>query len=210
MGQLQGVGYQASYNAGLSYNLFPTGMTNNYVGTNKVRDDHYSYVTNRPVNDEFTILRFGGNYSQLFEGWQLRGVINAQYSGNGLPSAEQFGLVGSTAVRGFSERAISADTGHYVNLEAYTPNLAGAFGISGNLYGVLFYDFGHGRNQRADGTDFNEISIASAGVGLRYSIQKDVSFSWDAANIINPGPLGPTAPEHSGDWRSHFKLTLGF
>jgi hemolysin activation/secretion protein len=208
VGQLQGVGYQASYNVGLSYNLFPTGK--DYPLTVN-RDDRYSFIAGRPVNDEFSIVRFGGNYSHLLDGWQLRGVVNAQYSGNALPSAEQFGLAGSTAVRGFSERAISADTGHYVNLEAYTPNLANSFGISGNLYGVVFYDFGYGRNQGADGTPFNKMSIAAAGVGVRYSLQKDVSFSWDAANILDPGDgKQGGSHENAGDWRSHFRLTLGF
>jgi hemolysin activation/secretion protein len=210
-GQWQGVGYQGGYNVGFSYNLLPTGKNYPYTDGNQVRDDRYSFVAGRPVNDDFSILRFGGNYSQLFEGWQLRAVLNGQYTGNALPFAEQIGLAGSTAVRGFSERAIAADTGHFVNLEAYTPDLANSFGISGNLYGVLFYDQAHGRNQGADGVSaFTKITIASAGVGLRYSLQKDLSFSWDAANIVNPGPVGPTAPEHSGDWRSHFKMTVSF
>jgi hypothetical protein len=39
-------------------------------------------------------------------------------------------------VRGFDERIVAADTGHVVNLEAYTPNLAERIGIPGVLHGL--------------------------------------------------------------------------
>jgi hemolysin activation/secretion protein len=176
------------------------------------RDDRYTFVTGRPVNDEFLVTRFGGSYAQLWEGWQLRAALTGQVAlGNALPSAEQFGLVGSTAVRGFSERAIASDSGHIINLEAYTPNLASHFNASGNLHGVVFYDFGYGRNVSSGGVPFDKITVGSAGVGVRYSLQKSVTFSWDAANILDPGrdQLG-AGHENAGDWRSHFKLTVGF
>jgi hemolysin activation/secretion protein len=113
-------------------------------------------------------------------------------------------------VRGFSERAIAADSGHVINLEVYTPNLASHFNAPGSLHGVVFYDIGYGRNVGADGNPFNKVTIGSVGVGVRYSLQRDLTFSWDAANVVNPGPIPPAGPEHSGDWRSHFKLTVGF
>lgn len=208
-GQLQGVNYQAGYNLGLAYNLFATGKSYPLAGT--TRTDRYSFVTGRPVNDEFLVVRYGGSYARLVEGWQLRAALNGQVAlGNALPSAEQFGVVGSTAVRGFSERAIATDSGHVLNLEAYTPNLAGAFNAPGNLHGVLFYDIGYGRNVGANGTPFNKVTVGAMGVGVRYALQKDLTFSWDAATIVDPGPLNPAAVEHSGDWRSHFKLTVGF
>jgi hemolysin activation/secretion protein len=215
-GQFQGIGYQAGYNLGLAYNFFSSGKS--YAGSAgtlaATRDDKYSYILGRPVNDEFLVTRFGGSYAKLVEGWQLRAALNGQIAvGNALPSAEQFGLVGSTAVRGFSERAIASDSGHVINLEALTPNLASYFNAPGNLHGVMFYDFGYGRNVGNNGEDssFNKITVGSAGVGIRYSYQKDVTFSWDAANILDPGrdSLGG-GHGNAGDWRSHFKLTLGF
>jgi hemolysin activation/secretion protein len=208
-GQWQGVGYQAGYNVGLAVNALPTGRR--YLGAPGTpaagKNDHYSFVANRPVSDEFVILRFGGSYARLVNGWQLRAALTGQLAGSGLPSSDQFGLVGSTAVRGFSERAISADTGHVVNLEAYTPNVADTLGLTGNLHGVAFVDFAYGRNIGADKTPFDKISVASAGVGLRYALGKDASFTWDAAQVVDPGPEGIEA---RGDWRSHFKLMVGF
>lgn len=208
-GQWQGVGYQAGVNVGLAVNLLPTGVS--YPGAlgspAAGKNDRYSFVAGRHVSDEFVILRFGGNYARQFDGWQLRAALAGQLAGSGLPSAEQLGLAGSTAVRGFNERAVSADSGHVVNLEAYTPNVADRFGFAGNLHGMLFYDFGYGRNVGADGTPFNTIAIASAGLGVRYALDKDVSFAWTAAQVLDPGPRGI---EDRGDWRSHFRLIVGF
>jgi hemolysin activation/secretion protein len=208
-GQWQGIGYQAGYNVGLAVNLLPTGLR--YPGAAGTpadgKNDRYSFVTNRPVSDQFVVLRFGGSYAQLVGGWQLRAALTGQLAGSALPSAEQFGLVGSSTVRGFSERAISADTGHVVNFEAYTPNLADKFGFSGNLHGVAFLDFAYGRNIGADEIPFDKISVASAGIGLRYALNKDVSFTWDAAQVVDPGHV---TIEARGDWRSHFKLIVGF
>jgi hemolysin activation/secretion protein len=207
-GQWQGVGYQAKYNLGLAYNLLPTGkdwqvLAGPAIGEN----DRYSFVTNRTVSDDFVIMRFGGSYARLVEGWQLRAALNGQLAGSALPSAEQMGLVGSTAVRGFSERAVSSDIGHVVNLEAYTPNLATHFKVPGNLNGLAFYDFAYGRNIAADETPFDKIGIASAGVGIRYSLGKDFSFTWDAAKVLDPADI---TIEERGDWRSHFRLIVGF
>jgi len=208
-GQWQGIGHQTAFHAGLAVNLLPTGVR--YAGAPGTpaagKNDHYSFVAGRHVSDEFVILRFGASHARQVGGWQLRAALTGQLAGSGLPPAEQVGLAGSTAVRGFNERAVSADTGHVVNLEAYTPNVADRFGFSGNLHGMLFFDFGYGRNVGADGTPFNTIGIASTGLGVRYALDKDVSFAWTAAQVVDPGPAGI---EDRGDWRSHFRLVVGF
>jgi hemolysin activation/secretion protein len=208
-GQWQGIGHQTGFHAGLAVNLLPTGVR--YAGAPGTpaagKNDHYSFVAGRHVSDEFVILRFGASHARQIDGWQLRAALTGQLAGSGLPPAEQFGLAGSTAVRGFNERAVSADTGHVVNLEAYTPNVADRFGFAGNLHGLLFFDFGYGRNVGADGTPFNTIGIASTGLGVRYALDKNVSFAWTAAQVVDPGPIGI---EDRGDWRSHFRLVVGF
>jgi hemolysin activation/secretion protein len=211
LGQLEGVDYMANYNVGLAVNLLPSGLR--YAGAAGSpaagENDRYSFITGRPVDDHFSVLRFGGSYSQRVSGWMLRAAIAGQFADGALPPAEQFGLAGSMAVRGYEERAIATDTGHVVNLEAYTPNLANSFGAPGNLHGLAFIDIGYGRNSGAEGIPFNTISLVSAGVGVRFTLRKDVSFSWDAAKVIDPGPEN-VGIEEQGDWRSHFKLTIGF
>ncbi len=205
-GQWQAAGVAADYNLGIFYNL-PLGSSYLFNGG----FDHYSLIANRPVSDKFTILRFGGSYlAAMFSDWQARLALSAQYANAGLVAGEQFGLAGSTAVRGFSERAITADSGHLVNLEAYTPDFAADLHVPGNLRGILFYDFARGQNigvQLVTPGTASSLGIASGGLGLRYNLEKDFSFRADLAEVTKAGPLGT---ENRGDWRGHLNMTLSF
>lgn len=205
-GQWQGVGYQTGYNVGLAWNLLSTGARYPHAASGKT--DYYSFVAGRPVSDEFAILRFGGSHARQVGSWQLRAALTGQTTlGGALPSAEQLGLAGSTAVRGFDERAISADTGHVVNLEAWTPNLAGMVGVPGTLHGLAFYDFARGRNIGAGGTPFDNVGVASFGIGLRYALDKNTSLSLDAADVLDQGP---NDLDRRNSWGGHFRLMHTF
>jgi hypothetical protein len=70
-------------------------------------------------------------------GWQARLAGSAQYTNTPLLAGEQFGLAGSTTVRGFQERAVAADSGIVANAELYTPELASSVGLPGQLRGVF-------------------------------------------------------------------------
>jgi len=113
-------------------------------------------------------------------------------------------------VRGFDERIVAADTGHVVNLEAYTPNLADRLGIPGVLHGLVFYDFARGRNVGAQGSPFDDTGIASVGVGLRYGLQKDVSLSIDVADVLDKGRNGTTEIGKRNSWGGHFRVSFRF
>ncbi|MDP1524262.1 MAG: ShlB/FhaC/HecB family hemolysin secretion/activation protein [Rhodocyclaceae bacterium] len=207
-GNWQGVGYQAGLNVGVAYNLFPHGSryTGNAGTAAAGKTDYYSFIAGRPVSDEFMIVRYGGNYARLLNEWQWRAALSGQHTGGGLPGAEQFSLTGSGAVRGFDERAIAADTGYVVNLEAYTPNLAGLVRLPGNLHGVFFHDFGKGRNAGLNDTPFDH-GIASLGIGLRYAPDKNFSLSIDAADILD---YGPNRLDRRNGWGGHFKMMIAF
>lgn len=212
-GQLQGIDYQGNYNVGLAWNAFPTGSR--YTGAAGTaaagKTDYYSFIAGRPVSDNFLVWRYGAGYARLFSGWQFRAAVSGQYTNSGLPSVEQLGLSGATAVRGFDERIVAADSGHIVNLEAYTPNLTDSLGVAGTLHGVLFYDFARGHNVGAQGTPFDNTGIASAGVGLRYALQKDISFSIDVADVLDKGTTsGTTEVGRRNSWGGHFRLTVRF
>lgn len=209
-GQWQGAGYQTNYNVGLAWNAFPTGSRYDTQGGNTVvsgASDYYSFIAGRPVRDNFAILRYGASHAQLVSGWQLRAAFSGQYTDSGLPGAEQLGLAGSTAVRGFDERAVSADTGYVINLEAYTPNISEMVGVSGTLNGVAFFDTARGYNKGAQGTPFDRTGIASFGVGLRYTKNRDLSFSIDVADILDRGPNGLDRRNGLG---GHFRMMVAF
>jgi hemolysin activation/secretion protein len=206
LGQWQGVGFAADYNIGAALNL-PLGTR--YTNPAGTEQDRYSYIANRSVPDNFLVVRYGGSYTKALGDWQLRGALSGQFTRDGLIPGEQFGLAGSSAVRGFNERAFATDRGHVVNLEGYTPELGAGFGLPGNLRALAFFDFARGENRKlaALSTSPVAVGIASAGLGLRYSKDKDLSLKLDVAMVTQPGPVGT---ESRGDVRGHLNLSIGF
>lgn len=205
-GEWLGAGVLANYHVDLYYNL-PLGATypNGSGGS-----DRYSYIANRKsADDHFSILRFGGSYmATVFSTWQARVAVAGQYASDGLVPGEQISLAGVNAVRGFGERAVTADSGHVVNLEVYSPELANDLSISGNLRGVLFYDFARGHNSDVLAPPpATNVGIASAGVGLRYNMQKDLTIRVDLAEVQKAGPTGT---EGRGDWFGHVNMMYSF
>ena len=155
-------------------------------------------------------MRLGGSYLKAFQtDWQVRVAASGQYAGNPLVAAEQLGLAGSTAVRGFNERAAATDSGYFANTEIYTPELAKATGVRGSLRALAFYDFarGYNHNVAADSLTPTKIGVASIGAGVRYALGKDFSLRFDLARVVDAGP--PNTKER-GDWRGHLNVMIAF
>lgn len=204
-GQWQNPGYVADFNVGLAYNL-PLGGKHVEATTGTV--DNYSFIAGRTkVDDDFLILRAGGSYTLRVGDWQVRGALNSQWAEHGLVAGEQLGLAGSTAVRGFNERAAAADTGYVGNLEAYSPDYAAVLGVPGNVRGIVFYDFAQGWNNNALATVPKSVTVASWGVGLRYGLDKDVTLRVDLAQVVDHGTVASVS---NGSWRGHFGLNISF
>lgn len=205
-GQWQSASDAMDYNLSLAHNL-PTGSQYLFMGNL----DRYSQIANRPVPDDFTLLRWAGSYTTVLpENWQARLAVSGQFSKEGLVAGEQFSLAGSSAVRGFGERAVAADVGHLVNLEIYTPDWAQRVGIPGNLRGLMFYDMARGKNigvQNFTPAAPNNLGIASAGLGLRYNFKKAFNLRADIADVTKAGPEGT---ENKGDTYGHLNLSFSF
>lgn len=226
-GQRQSPGELLDYNVGIQHNW---SLGNRYTYTTLTGAtgmDRYSMVSSgRQVPDDFTYYKGAFNYMRALPAdWALRASINLQVSQTALPSPEQIGIAGSTAVRGFNERAVAGDKGFYVNLEAYTPELADLVGLPGSLKAIGFYDFGRSRSYQVDRRNekewilFEKAGIASIGFGFRYSMGKDVSMKLDFARVVDAGPANvqpgtttfpPSNTESKGDWRGHFGLQLAY
>ena len=155
----------------------------------------------------YTILRFGTSMVNAFESnWQVRAAFNAQYTPDALVSGEQFGIAGSTAVRGFLEREIARDTGCFANLELYSPNLVGKLiPGEGNLRGLLFYDIAWAANNPLAGEERQQISISSVGAGFRWNIQRNFNIRFDLARVLDGG-----GSKEAGDLRGHVSVYIGF
>jgi hemolysin activation/secretion protein len=197
----------ASYSVGLSRNLASGQRYTNVDG----RSDRYSYLTpgNRSTRDDFTLLRGSASVFKGFaNGWQGRLAGSAQYTNSPLVSGEQFGLTGSTLVRGFQERAVAADSGVVANAEIYTPELAAKLGLPGQLRALFFVDAAYGSNKRAGASGVPaSVTVASSGAGLRYVASRDVHVSLDMARVQN---AGNATTEKRGSWKAHLSASLAF
>ena len=226
VGQWQMPNAAADFNLGAAYNAAIFDHQNRW---------RYNYAANaRSTDANFLILKGGGTYLRSLPGdWQARGALSAQFSPNPLPSSEQISLAGSTAVRGFGERVLTADSGFVANLEGYTPELAELLApslktrIPGTLRALVFYDWAVGISSPKDGNSWvdpfgttvsgtksiNEFTtVSSFGLGLRYALGKDVSAKFDWARILDTSPGSRLTPGSKVDdqWRVHFAVIYGF
>jgi hemolysin activation/secretion protein len=136
--------------------------------------------------------RLGGYVVKPFAGdWQVRANLTMQQTSRILIPSEQFGIGGSSSVRGFDERVLAGDKGTDLNLELYTPDfgshLSGAANADATansavpsnhkLRGVFFIDYGSVRNN--DSLTVGTATLSSVGLGLRYEYKKSFNLKLD-------------------------------
>ena len=172
--------------------------------------DRGSNTASDPRHDaSFDILRYNAGYARaLPNDWQMRVSLAGQYSPDTLVlvPGERFGAGGATTVRGFQERELSSDSGHFLSAEVYTPNLcAGITQITAHCRALAFYDVANVRQNKPIGDDYTTASIASIGLGWRMSIDKHMALQMDAARVLDAGPT-----EGKGDSRMHVKLAVTY
>ncbi|MCF8151353.1 MAG: ShlB/FhaC/HecB family hemolysin secretion/activation protein [Burkholderiaceae bacterium] len=211
-GQWQKPGEVIDFNIGVVHHLFPMGSRFAYTAGpgGPSGNDRYSAASGYQTKDEFTVWRIGGSYTTAITGeWLFRVAANGQLANNALPAGERLGLAGSNAVRGFLERAVASDRGYVANFEVYSPDIAASMGLKGSLKWLAFYDTAQGYNLNPSVN--RNANIASVGVGLRYSIKKDVSARFDVARVMDGlWPNGAPNVALEGDVRGHFGLAFGF
>ena len=153
---------------------------------------------------DYTVLRFAGSVTRALKNdWQLRAILNGQYTSDALIPGEQFGAGGATSVRGFIEREISNDTGASLNLEAYTPNLCQQAAWNCRLLG--FYDTGYVKRNHAQPGELDSTSIASAGLGARFVLSTYANLQLDYGHVLRAGATG----RENGN-RLHLRLGLAY
>lgn len=138
--------------------------------------------------------------------WMVRLSGTGQYSDDRLIPGEQFGLGGSSSIRGYQEREESWDNGISGTLELYSPNLASFLKIpKSQLRLVGFYDVGYGYNQRPDGFELRNHSLGGTGAGVRLGIDEYLSFSLDWGHALNR-----STTTKSGENRIHFRASVSY
>ncbi|CDG84202.1 ShlB/FhaC/HecB family hemolysin secretion/activation protein [Janthinobacterium agaricidamnosum] len=153
----------------------------------------------------YSTARVSANWGQVWAGdWQARGIFNAQYTPDALVPGEQFGAGGAASVRGFDERAVSADSGASLNLELYTPNWCGKTAAY-QCRALAFYDSAWlSRNHTLPGESQGN-AIGSFGIGSRVLLSRYANLQVDYAHVLNPGDTGRNNAN-----RLHVRLALSY
>eukprot|EP01034_Spumella_vulgaris_P032251 gene32250-39823_t len=141
------------------------------------------------AKDDYNVLRLSGSYSRsLPRDWQVRAVVNGQYTPDALIPGEQFGAGGASSVRGFSEREISNDKGVSGNLELYTPNLCKS--ERWQCRALAFYDTAHVSRNHALAGELASTTIGSTGLGLRVLMATYLNLQLDYGHVVQAGATG--------------------
>jgi hemolysin activation/secretion protein len=172
---------ELSYYAGLVRNL--------PGGDDGERED---FEASRPgANENYTLLRYGINYVRQFRNeWQMRVGLNGQATNDSLVSGEQYGVGGPDSVRGYPLRDVAGDKGYSGQAEIYTPDVARGIGMSDDYKARFlgFYDWGTVSYNNLPPTGVRHDSIASVGVGVRFTYKKTLSVRLDLAHTRQETP----------------------
>lgn len=132
---------------------------------------------------------------------QLSGLI----AGQALPDTERLGLGGFYAVRGYDNDDGAADIGlvwrNELRLPTFSPLANAGAGLSESASPFAFVDFGHGYDFAAR----DHTTLASTGIGLDYSIGRNLTASVTGAVALNDA-----VDTKSGDWTFNASLRISY
>ena len=112
LGEYKGENSQINFSLGIAGNL----------GSGRKNTDAAYTSARFGADEDWQAIRFGGSANYyLPKDWLLRFRLDGQWSDDILIPGEQFGLGGDYSIRGFEERATSADSGASGSLEIWAP-----------------------------------------------------------------------------------------
>ena len=196
------LGYGFSYN--MKNGVLSGGLTfsiNLEAGSSNTDED---YAVARPESESsWSAMKYNLSYDVVFaENWLIHAGLSGQNSSDLLIPGEQFGVGGSSSLRGFEERSVTGDTGHQVSLELWTPAY---FDIRFLLFiDQASLDFNSGVTSEGESYD-----LSSAGFGMRWSWKQQLSVTLDVG-VINEGGGADTSINQDGDSKAHFNMVYRF
>jgi hemolysin activation/secretion protein len=197
------VTYMGNLSQGGAESGFSVSLVQNVPGGDRGSDDDYARAR-VGARASWYALRFGGTLGTALAGdWQARLVANGQFSSDALVPGEQFGAGGSTSVRGFGERDLSADSGVVLNYELYTPDVCGKAGWQCRF--LAFYDSAFGKRNHVLPGELDKATLSSVGVGLRFAVGSAVNVQVDYGHGIHNGDLTVTSKN-----KLHFRVGLAY
>jgi len=182
---------------------FGVTLVHNIPGGSRGKQSDFD-LARSDARDDYTALRLAASITQALPAdWQLRGVVNGQYSNDALIPGEQFGAGGAMSVRGFREREVSNDSGISSNLEAYTPPLCSG---TWQCRALAFYDNAYLTRNHALPGEFDQVSLSSTGLGVRVSYRRYLNLQVDYGHVLH----AEATETERGDNRLHARLSLSF
>ena len=180
-----------------------TGVQN-IPGGSRGRDADFN-AQRAGADASYRLLRYGVGYSHRFGGdWQLRLQLNGQATSDALAPGEQFGAGGTGSVRGFREREIAGDNGRFAGAEVETPNWCPG-GVALQCRAVAFVEGATVTRNKAQPGELERTSIAGAGLGLRFVMDKNAALQVDYGRVLDGGGV-----RSRGDGRLHLALSLSY
>jgi len=205
----------------LGYNA---AIPDHFGSTSLGFEGYYSpgdFVGGNNNNTDFSALRIGAKADYFYGRLSLERItrlpynfsyifrFSGQLANNRLLPSEELALGGYNTIRGYDERVVLVDNGWIINNEIRTPPMEifgqiDELGGSDQLQLLTFFDAGgvHVNDVRAeDGTDPNK-TLYSVGVGLRYTVSRNLSFRLDYGWPLTERGI------NENDSRAHFGVLL--
>lgn len=197
------VGYEGSWLRLNGDTNFAVSVVHNIPGGSRGQQSDFE-LARSDAKDDYTALRFAANATQaLPAAFQLRGVINGQYTRDALIPGEQLGAGGSMSVRGFREREAADDSGISGSLEAYTPPLCTG---SWHCRALAFYDNAYLSRNHALPGELEHFTLSSTGLGMRLTFRKNLNLQVDYGHVLH----AEATDTERGDNRLHLRLGLAY
>ena len=162
-------------------------------------NDGVDYAASRlGASDSWDAFRYGVTVERNIDKFVFRATLDGQFSDEALISGEQFGIGGSSSVRGYEERETAADSGSTIKLELHSPRFNGI-----SLVG--FYDHGFGSIESPLADDDKSWSLSSLGIGARGQFGEHILASIDLAHTLKD-----SISTSSGDDFLHATIVLQY
>lgn len=200
------VTYRGQYSA-KQFNIgMRVGLSSNISSGNKNSD--LDYELNRAgATSDWQRWNIDGSASYFFDNnWLFHSVLQAQLTDDALIPGEQFGLGGARSVRGFEERAVTADSGLRISTELWTPEIARLF--DGRL--LAFVDYGYMDREHVLAGEEGNDNILSVGFGGRWNWQQTVQFNLDYGRVLNSAEHLKATLGDGGNTKLHMSLLFRY
>lgn len=199
-GQYSAFGRSSNWNDSLSL-----GLT---IGVRDVVNDPVEF-DNKRSKAEANFATFKADYERThtFEkGWSITGRIEGQITDSPLVSNEQISAGGVDSVRGYFESQVAADVGVIASLQAQTKNLSTPeMGWLNDAKLLAFVDAAHLLNRDSKIEEEEEFDIASAGVGFRALVKRNLTIRIDSGY-----PLKGQGSVQRGDIKTGISVRYDF